>query len=243
MDTDIESRIAYESPVAIWQSESRFRIPGVVYRGQQRNYLLFEEMSPEMMPDKLIKLYESEKAKGNPVPTDAPLIWAIATRAYELINKNPEEAERLKDFLRTGFRRYPNTLTRIHYFSTNDVFADNDSVVHNGNSDRYSLEEDALDTSDRYCLKGNVVGPNGRISEIPDKNVLKALLGTQDISQINSVSQWINGTDFYIWRLNSEPEKFTKRAARLYINDCRLDLDCCGDLSCKYPAFRVLRVE
>ena len=64
MDTNSESGIVYESPVTTWQSEPRFRIPGVFYRGKQSNFLLFEKMTSALIQDKLIELYESERAKG-----------------------------------------------------------------------------------------------------------------------------------------------------------------------------------
>ena len=225
MDTNSESGIVYESPVTTWQSEPRFRIPGVFYRGKQSNFLLFEKMTSALIQDKLIELYESERAKGNPVPTDAPLIWAIATRAHELRDENPKTVGRLRQFLKNGFRRYPNTLTRIHYSPENDV------VVHN------------VGTSDQYSLEGNVVGPDGWIHEIPDKKVLESLLGTQNVSQIDAVSQWINGTAAHLWRLNSKPLKLDKRVAGFGAGDKRLSLGCDGDLLDEYPAFRVLQVE
>lgn len=225
MATETEERIEYESPVITWKSEPRFRIPGVLYRGKQGNCLLFEKMTPKITQDNLIKLYESEKTKGNPVPTDAPLIWAIATRAHELKGENPEAVEKLRQFLKNGFRRYPNTLTRIHYSPENDV------VVHN------------IGTSDQYSLEGNVVGPDCGIDQIPDKKVLESLLGTQDISQINAVSQWFNGTDFYIWRLNSMPKQLDKRLARFGASDSRLVLICGRVPLSEFPAFRVLQAD
>ena len=225
MNTKAEPIITYESPVITWQSEPRFRIPGVFYRGKQNNFLLFEKMTSTMTQDKLSELYETEKQKGNPVPTNAPLIWAIATRAHELRGENPEAIGKIRQFIKSGFRRYPNTLTRINYSPENDV------VVHN------------VGTSDQYSLEGNVVGPDNKINAIPDKKVLESLLGTQNISQINAVSQWINGTDAYLWRLNLKPEQLDKRVVRFAADDGGLNLSCNRNPLNEYPAFRVLQVE
>jgi hypothetical protein len=228
MTTNTESKIIQESPALTLQSETRFRIPGVVYRGEKGNYLLFEKMTASMNQKRLAELYESEKQKGNPVPTDAPLIWAIATRAHELKSENsktPETIERLRQFLETGFRRYPNTLTRIHYSPQNDC------IVHN------------VGTSDQYSLEGNVVGPDQGIRDVKDKGVLEALLGTQDVSKINEVSQWINGTNASLWRLNSKPKQLNKRVAGFNALDNRLNLDCVRSPRNGDPAFRVLQVE
>lgn len=225
MDTNSESKIIYEAPALTWQSEPRFRIPGVVYRGKQGNYLLFEQMTSSMTQDSLIELYESEKAKGNPVPTDMPLIWAIATKGFELKDKNPEAAEKLRHLLRQGFRKWSTTLTRVHYSPQDDC------IVHN------------IGTSDQYTLEGNVVGPNGFVNEIPDNGVLEKLLGTRNISQINLVSQWINGTKSYIWRLNSKPKQLDKLVARFGADVDGLVLGCSRDPLYEDPAFRVLRVD
>ena len=178
-------RIIYQAP-----SEGIFTISGVVYRGKTETYQLSEKMTPEIAQDKLSELYETEKQKGNPHPTDAPLIWAIASRAYELRDE-AQESEKLRQFLRQGFRQCPNTLTRVVY-----NHSESDKVIHNHG------------TSDEYFLNENVVGADGWIKDISDKQVLESLIGTQDINKINNVSQWFNDTDSSLWRLNKKPNSF-----------------------------------
>jgi len=218
--------IVYEDPVITWESEKRFFIPGVSYRGQTRAYRLFEEMTSPMTQDKLAEFYEKEKQKGNPVPTDAPLIWAIAASAYNAKDSNPQDAKKLRQFLAQSFSRCPNTLTRIAYNPKG-----NDKIMHNyGTSDEYSIDE-------------LVVGPDRFIQKIPDQKVLESLLGTQDVAKINEVSQFVNGTNAYIWRLNSKPTKKEERVARFGADGGRLLLICFGDPLVGYPAFRVLQVE
>ena len=224
--TEVEQGIRYTPPnVRSWRDEGRFLIPGVSYRGNRIDCLLFEEMTPPMSQDNLIEFYEREKQAGNPLPTDAPLIWAIATRAYELRDENSEEGGRLQSFFRKDIRRYPNTLTRIHY-SPGD-----DSILHN------------VGTSEEYTSKGRVVGPDNWVDNIPDKDILERVLGTQDVEQINAVSQHINGTNAYIRRLNSKPKQLDKRVARFSAYDDRLVLGCGRGALGGYPAFRVLKIE
>ncbi|MFH1311121.1 MAG: hypothetical protein ABIH65_01815 [Nanoarchaeota archaeon] len=227
METEIKERgIIYESPAPIWQAEKRFVIPSVSYRGKTGNYRLFEQMTPKMSQAKLAELYESEKQKGNPYPTDMPLIWAIATKGYELRNENSLEAEKLRQFLRTGFRQYPNTLTRIIYNPS-----EKDKIIHN------------YKTSDEYSFDSKVVGPDSFIDKLADMNVLEQILGTKDVIKINEVSQWINRTNSFIWRLNSKPSQKEERVARFVAYGSRLYLDCDGDPLYGDPAFRVLKVD
>ena len=191
METEIKERgIIYESPILTWQAEKRFLIPDVFYKGQTGTYRLFEQMTSSMNQEKLAELYEIEKQKGNPHPTDIPLIWAIATRAYELRNENSSEAEKLRQFFARDFRKYPNTLTRIIYNPVNE-----DKIIHN------------YKTSDEYSIDTNVTGPDSSIDALSDTNVLEQLLGTKDTTKINEVSQWINRTNSCIWRLNSKPSQ------------------------------------
>ena len=228
METEAkELGIIYE-PVKIstWKDEAKFIVPGVNYRGKTGTYRLFEQMTPAMTQDKLAELYEIEKQKGNPHLTDAPLIWAISTRSYDLRNENPEEAERLRQLLKKGFRQYPNTLTRVIYNPSEE-----DKIIHNYN------------TSGEYSIDANVVGLDGQMESISDKNVLESLLGTKDVIKINEVSQWVNGTNSFIWRLNLKPTNKVEKIVRFYAYACRLDLYCDGDPLYGYPAFRVLEVE
>jgi len=226
MENTKESRIIYESPSLTWESEKRFLIPEVSYRGETADYRLFEEMTTSMNQNTLAEFYETEKAKGNPHPTDMPLIQAICTRAHTLKDENLEISKKLRSFLKNSFRRYPNTLTRIIYNTSGK-----DRIIHN------------YGTLDEYSLDGKVVGPDNWIDEISDKSVLEKLLGTSNIEQINEVSQWLNGTNTYLWRLNSKPKTKDERVARFGAGDSTFSLGCGRDPLSECPAFRVLRVD
>ncbi len=226
-----ESGIIYHSPNMRSREYGRhFIIPGVVYREQTGTYAIFEQMTPSMNQEMLAEFYEKEKQKGNPHPTDAPLIWAIAIKSYELKNQKPEASERLRKFLQQGFKIHPNTLTRVAYnkFSGKDR---KDKIIHN------------YKTLDEYSIYQKVVGPDGFVNYAQHKRVLEALLGTSDVSKINRMSQWINETNNYFWRLNSKPNRKFERTAWFCVSDSRFGLNCNGGPNGKSPAFQVLKVD
>lgn len=212
--------------VCVQPSELHWIIPGVKYRGETGTYAIFKQMTPSMTQDKLAELYEKTKPKELPHPTDASLIIAIACRAYNLRNEKPKEAETFRDSFRTGLRRYPHTLTRGLYIPSEE-----DHAIHNYN------------TSDQYSLDGKIVGPSNWIKDIPDKQVLNLLFETSSVSLINKMSQWINKTNSYLWRLNSKPTQKEERVVRFYAYSDRLSLYCDGYPLNEFPAFRVLRIE
>lgn len=208
-----EAKIVHYTPKA-----ESWRLSEVSNRGKTETYEIIGEMTPAKTQDKLIEKY------GLEIPS-TELLFGIMSRTYELRNKDKEVSETLRLFLRKGVRAYPNTSTRIVYDSNG-----NDKIIHN-----YGTSNNTIDTQ--------VVGSDGWINKIPDKKVLESLLGTQDIAGINNISQWINGTDSYLWRLNSKPDKKLERVARFVAGGDGLGLDCGRDPLGEYPAFRVLKVD
>ncbi len=194
-------------------------VSGVSDRGKTGTYEVVREMIPADTQDNQAVKY------GIEIPS-APLIWAIADRAYDFRTQKPEAAETLKNFLRQGFRQYPNTSSRIAYNPSGT-----DEVTHN------------YGTSDQYSLSANVVGPDSWMENMSDKSVLESILGTSDTTKINKVSNWINGTNSRIWRLNSRPKQRDERVVRFVALDGRLDLGCSRLPRDVHPAFRVLKIE
>ena len=209
-----KSTIVYKKP-----SIGSWILSGLSHRGKTGTYEAIEEMTPSMTQDNLISKY------GLQIPS-TDLVWAIASRGYELRKESPEASEALRRFLKQGFRQYLNTSTRIVYTSEGS-----DRIIHNyGTSDEYSIDE-------------QVVGPDEFVHKLPDQKVLESLLGTQDVGRINEVSQWVNGTDNHLWRFNSKPKQREERVARFYAGGYWLYLDCNRNPHGEYPAFRVLKVE
>jgi len=216
-----KQRILYNPP-----SEAFWDIPNVNYRGETGDYRVFEKMTPAMNQEQLAEFYKQEKPKEHPHPMDSILHFAICNSAYNLKNKSPEEAEKLRAFLQSGFRKYPNTLTRVIYASS-----EKDKIIHN------------YKTSDEYSIDAKVIGPDGWFADIPDKNILEYFLGTSDISKVNEAFQWINNTNGYLWRLNSKPSEKKERVVRFGADDVWLDFNCNRGPQVEYPAFQVLRIE
>lgn len=210
----IQEGITYIKPcVESW------KISGVSCNGKKATYEVIGEMIPVMTQEKQIEKYGEEFSSSE-------LIWGIASRAYELRNKFPEQTESLRKFLYNGFRQYPNTSTRVIYCPEK-----NDRIIHNYN------------TENEHILTGKVIGVDGFIQDIPDSKILKPFLGTKSINKINEVSNWINNTNTRLWRLNFKPVAKEERIVRFDADSVRLYLVCYWDPLIGYPGFRVLQVD
>ena len=155
---------------------------------------------------KWIEYSRQAKAKGDFYVGDMPLYHAVFTALSKTQSKDAEEA---KEFIRSQMRsKWLMTLTRIKYMPK-----EKDEAIHNFGMD------------DEYTLKGVIVGQNGFI-ESGDSDCLEALLGTGNISEINKVYQWLNGTNVHIWRLNSKPKNIDERVAGFNAYSGRADHDC-----------------
>jgi len=184
-------------------------------------YRLMEKMTPAMTQDRLAEFYEAEKQKGNPLPLNSIQMFGIMEDAVRAGDT------KLMNFLQDGLRKWPNTLTRVIY----NPAGEKDEIIHN------------YGTSGAYSLFGDIVGLDGWVSDIKDKLTLKSLLGISDTRKLNRVSNKINSTQMYVWRLNSKPSKKDERVVRFNANSDWLDLNAYRYPLDEYPAFRVLQVE
>jgi hypothetical protein len=204
----------------IMPSEEYFEISGVNYKGNIHTYRLYTKMTDLMNQDELAKFYETEKQKGNPYPMDSILHFSIFDSARK------SKTEELLNFIHSGLRKYPVTLSRVIY---NPL--EKDKIIHN------------YKTSDAYSLNGNIVGEDGWIKDIKDKKSLELLIGIKDINKLNKISQNINQTLMYIWRVNSKPSEKIESAVWFDAGGGRLILYVDRDLSGGLPAFRVLQID
>ena len=202
-------------------SEGYWDITGVFHRGETRTYRFFEQMTPEMTQKEAIKEY------GELIPS-ASLVWEIVDRVYDLRGENPKMSEQFRASLQNNLRRWPLTSSLAGYNPEGEV----DEVIHNYQT-----------THAEYSLRGNLVGIDGWIKDIPDKLALKLLLETGDVDKINKVFQWINGTDTRIWRENSKPSQRIERVVGFSAGGYGLLLDADRGPALGHPAFRVLRSE
>ena len=214
--------VVYVEPRASnWRQEARWEIPGVSYRGNVGKYAILKKMTPPLIQEKLAELYEKEKQAGNPRPTDAPLLWANISQACKIGG----DTKNLIASLQKGIRGWSNTLSQAVYSPLRD------RAVHNAN------------TSDEYTIQGRLVGPDGFIKDIPDKHILEMILENKNVEEIDNVSQKVNSTLMYLWRVNSKSGEEVSKVVVFYADSDRLYLNFSRYLCNQIPAFRVLQIE
>ena len=184
-------------------------------------YRLINGMTSPMTQDKLAEFYETAKQKGNPLPMSAPQLFSVIEDAANSGNKD------LINFIREGLQKYPNTLSKVFY----NPRGQNDETIH------------LCNTSDAYAIIGNIVGKDGFIKDIDNKNALKYLIGTKDIQKINRTSNKINAKPTFIWRANSKPNEQLEEIVRVYAFSDRFLLLAGGDFFGVYPSFLVEQVK
>ena len=145
---------------------------------------------------------------------DFPLYHSL----FSILFKNKEnpnyktKIEEAKKFISDNmFKYWLMTLTRIEYKPSGK-----DKVIHNyGMQDQYGIQED-------------IVGKDDYITQINPQNELKAILGSDNINEINQVYNWITGNNAYLWRVNSKPYNDIECVAWFGASPSRAGLDCDG---------------
>jgi len=138
---------------------------------------------------------------------DMPLYHAVFTA---LSKNNTKDVEEAMNFIKEQMRaKWLMTLTRIRYNPTGK-----DSVINN-----YNMK-------DEYIFETNFVGADEFIQDSTDNDYLKAILGTNNINEINEVYQRISSTDAHIWRVNSKPASIDERVAGFVAGSDRAYLYC-----------------
>lgn len=202
-------------------SEGYFEITGVEWKGKPHTYRLYDKMTDLMNQDKLAEFSRREKEKGNPYAIGSPQFIAICDSAVKSGNED------LMNHIHSDLRKCPNTLSRVIY----NPLPLRDKSVH-----EYGMP-------DEYSLTGKIIGRDCWIKDIENKKSLEFLAGTADIEKLNEISQGINHTPMYLWRVNSRPSKREERVVWFNANDGGLNLNANRNPLIEYPAFRVLQVD
>ena len=200
-----------------------WRIPNVEYR----NGIYSVDLAKRLLDNENTKTqgewaqYSVEAQKrGDFYVGDMPLYHSIFSA---LSKANSKDAEEAKEFIQKQMReKWPITLTRIKYNPNGE-----DEVIHNHGA------------NDEYSVKGNIVGKDEFISQSADKSYLEAILGNSNIQEINQVYQWLNGTDAYIFRVNSKPKQTDERIAWFDADSDGVVLNCYRGPQGSYPALGV----
>ena len=220
---EIPSKVLWHpSTVKSWKDSGYFTISGVNHRGKVATYDVPIEMYVAMSFNDFVNKSVKDEEAELPHGASMSLMYAIMDAGLR------SGDTQFTDFIRDGLRRYPHTRTAVDYMPKDNP----DRVVHNvGSKNQYHITE------------VNFAGKDSWIRDLKDASLLMALLEAENIEKINQVSQWVNGTDMFLYRLNSKPKQIDRRVAGFDADDDRLDLVCDRDPRGGCPAFRVLKVE
>ncbi len=206
----------------ILPSTGYFEISKYNEKGKAVKYRLLDKLSSSMTQDKLAEFYESEKKKGNPLPLNSIQVMELLEDTAN--SKNAE----LKNYIQKSLKEnWINTLTRVIYKPVEEK----DVTIHNHG------------TSDSYSITGDIVGNDNWIKDINNQNALESLLKTKDVEKLNKISDKINQTPMYFWRLNSKPSEKTESVVGFGADVDRLNLSANWFLFNEDPAFLVERIE
>jgi len=155
---------------------------------------------------------ESALAQNEFRTPDYPLFYGLVKALYSAKDDSTkaQEVEEVKNFLKdTSRARWLMTLTRIAYQPSGE-----DIITHN------------FGTREKYEEKTDFVGLDGLLTDKATPASCKALLGSDNVQEISNVFQWLNGTNTYIWRVNSRPNQLIERVARFGAGSGRAALNC-----------------
>ncbi|MDD5649478.1 MAG: hypothetical protein PHF86_03545 [Candidatus Nanoarchaeia archaeon] len=142
---------------------------------------------------------------------DLPFYFALFNTLYQ--NKNNPLAEPIKQFInKQMLEKWLMTLTRIEYNSNGS-----DKIIYNYNLTNQSEKQ------------LNIVEPDNFILQLNEPNTLEALVGCNNIQNINDVFKWITGKNTYLWRVNNKPSKKNIRVVGFGAGSGRAYLGCDGD--------------
>ncbi|MEK6933288.1 MAG: hypothetical protein AABW75_00240 [Nanoarchaeota archaeon] len=201
------------APIIITPNSQFWTINNVLYRGRTMEV----DLAKGLLDNGSVKTQEqwaeySMKAKkqGEFYTPDYPLFYSIlrSVKAGQVVNSQvgKEISSTIKEISRNHFLM---TLTRIGYQPQGK-----DIVTHN------------FGMNDQYEIRERFVGQDGWISKLNDADVYEALLGTDKTQEIDEVFQWLNGTDAYLFRVNSRPSKLDERVAGFYAGSVGAGLGC-----------------
>lgn len=195
------------------QEKSLWTINGVRYRDITTSVDLSQKLLPSMTQDKLAK-YTKEN-KDNFHGASFPFYHVLFTTLYN--HKENKEykkgVEEVRYFINESMlNHYLNTLTRLKYNSSGK-----DLIIH-----------DYKQPNQKIVKLDSMVGEDGSITEIKNiENLLKVLLGTkQSVEEINSVYNWLTGSNAYLFRINETPDQSLETVSGFSASSNRAYLGC-----------------
>ena len=210
---------ASKSPPIVITPNNRFwTINNVPYQGGLVEVDLARDLidnGSAKTQDEWAKYSMAAKKRGKFYTPNYPLFYNIlrSVKAGQAANVNAEEIRSaVKDFSRNWLM----TLTRIKYNPSSP-----DLIVHNN----------GLGGSEEWFVNEDFVGDSGEIKSLNASKELSVLVSDGDVDNVKEVFQWLNGTDSYLYRINSRPEKLDERVVGFVAGSDWVGLYCDGNPS------------
>jgi hypothetical protein len=205
-----------------------YRISGIRFR----NDVYVIDLAQQLLENGAAKThndwleYSREAAKKNGFGlVSAPLYHALFTTLYQ--NRDSAQhkglVEKIRTFLHDTFAKtWVPALSSVKYHPQGSP----DLVSHR-------MPDESM--------HANIVGPNEWLKAAQQsKEACKAILGTDDLQEINNVYKWISGKDACLHRVNNKPTNTTERVVALgvFINE-RFYLNADDYVGINWPALGV----
>ena len=207
----------------ILPSEKYWKIKGINSQGKEFLYKVFADLTKPMnLESELPAFYEEQKELGNPTPVNSIQVYGVMRDAVN--SKNASLINHLHKTFRTNYIR---SLSVVVY---SPVLAEN-GILHNSF------------TSDEFFEQGILLGPDGFVEDLTlkQRKPLELILDEKKLPNLNKVSQVINSTNFYLWRINSKPSEKIKTGVDFNANSGKFVVGAYWSLSDQDPAIRVLQ--
>jgi len=210
-----KSSIKYTAPVII---EGGFTIENIKENGVlYKNIKVLENLSDSMNYEEIQEFDARAREAGTAQAISLPLIMSTARQGLREGNND------YLNYLQESFKKCPNFFSIIDY----NPEGQKDKIIHYEG------------TPDEYSFKGNFVGPDKLIEEVEDTRTTYALTGIKGTSLLHKISQSVNQTPGFLWRVNEKPLETDRWTMRLYANGGRLYFGAYRNPLSRLPVFRV----
>ncbi|MDO8509407.1 MAG: hypothetical protein Q7S27_07035 [Nanoarchaeota archaeon] len=204
-----------DSPISPIQNHSDFwTIPGVVYRDEIVTVDLFKYLldgGNRKTQDEWILYSIEAKARGDFYTGDMPLHHASFTKAYKM-SDSPIKEEIRKFIKNCMIEHYLATTTTLFYqpkaLSLEDV------IVHN------------IDMPDKYEIREYFTLPDEFVRDSYRPSNYEALLGSNNLEEIQNVYYWLTDNDPLLYRVNSILDKIIVAPAWYDSSDYCVKIGC-----------------
>ncbi len=203
-----------------------WQVPGVEYRNGIYTINLLKALldsGNDKTQDDWIRYSLEAKSRGDFYAGSMPLQYALF-RA--LSSQDTQDALEAREFIKKQMReKWLMTTTRLRYNPSGK-----DEIVHD------------CKMPEEFILEAGLIGKD-KFIDSSDSKALEALILDSDVDRVNRVFSSINGTNAYIWRLNSKPNQVIETVAGFGADSVRAGLYCGWNPSYRDPSLGVFAVR